>query len=45
MLQEEDEEERQKTELYRLLASEQKTAFNQLYSDRNRPQFDNEASK
>lgn len=42
LCQEEDEEERQKTELYRLLASEQKTAFNQLYSDRNRPQFDNE---
>ncbi|KAK2556341.1 Ubiquitin carboxyl-terminal hydrolase 48 [Acropora cervicornis] len=38
LCQEEDEEERQKTELYRLLASEQKTAFNQLYSDRNRPQ-------
>lgn len=42
LCQAEDEEERQKTEVYRLLASEQRATFNQMYNDRNRPQFDND---
>ncbi|PFX23853.1 Ubiquitin carboxyl-terminal hydrolase 48 [Stylophora pistillata] len=39
--QADDEEERQKNELHKLLASEQRTAMSQLYLDRNRPSFDN----
>ncbi|KAL9971020.1 hypothetical protein ACROYT_G023497 [Oculina patagonica] len=39
--QAEDEEERQKTETYKLLATEQRAAVSQLYLDRNRPSFDN----
>lgn len=40
--QAEDEEERQKNETYKLLASEQRAAASQLYLDRNRPSFDND---
>ena len=40
--QAEDEEERQKNETYKLLASEQRAAVSQLYLDRNRPSFDND---
>ncbi|KAJ7393218.1 Ubiquitin carboxyl-terminal hydrolase 48 [Desmophyllum pertusum] len=39
--QAEDEEERQKSEVYKLLASEQRAAVSHLYLDRNRPSFDN----
>lgn len=42
--QAEDEEERQKSETYKLLASEQRAAASQLYLDRNRPSFDNDVS-
>ena len=42
--QAEDEEERQKNETYKLLASEQRAAVSQLYLDRNRPSFDNDVS-
>ena len=40
----EDEEERQKNETYKLLASEQRATASQLYLDRNRPSFDNDVS-
>ncbi|XP_020630467.1 ubiquitin carboxyl-terminal hydrolase 48-like [Orbicella faveolata] len=40
--QAEDEEERQKNETYKLLASEQRAAVSQLYLDRNRPSLDND---
>jgi len=42
LCQAEDEEERQKTEVYRLLASEQRSAFSQLYNERSRPLFDSD---
>ena len=42
--QAEDEEERQKNETYKLLASEQRATASQLYLDRNRPSFDNDVS-
>lgn len=42
--QADDEEERQKNELHKLLASEQRSAISQLYLDRNRPSFDNGVS-
>ena len=42
--QAEDEEERRKTETYKLLASEQKTSLNLLYHERNRPQLESEVS-
>ena len=44
-MQAEDEEERQKSEVYKLLASEQRAAVSHLYLDRNRPSFDNNVSK
>lgn len=42
LCQKEDEEERQKSELCKMLASEQRSDLTQLYNDRNRPQFDSE---
>ncbi|CAH3038895.1 unnamed protein product, partial [Porites lobata] len=42
LCQAEDEEERQKTEVHRLLASEQRSALTQLYSERQRPSMDND---
>ena len=44
LVQAEDEEERQKTEVHRLLASEQRSALTQLYSERQRPSMDNDVS-
>ena len=44
LTQADDEEERQKNELHKLLASEQRTVLSQLYLDRNRPSFDNGVS-
>lgn len=43
--QAEDEEERQKNEFHKLLASEQRAAVSQLYLERNRPSFENDVSK
>ena len=43
-MQADDEEERQKNELHKLLASKQRTVLSQLYLDRNRPSFDNGVS-
>ena len=43
--QAEDEEERQKNEFHKLLASEQRAAISQLYLERNRPSFENDVSK
>lgn len=42
--QAEDEEERQKNETYKLLASEQRASVSQLYLERNRPSLDNDVS-
>ena len=44
LTQADDEEERQKNELHKLLASEQRTVLSRLYLDGNRPSFDNGVS-